>query len=371
MMMVASTVRCNRGRWLAGLALAAWAAAASAMGQQVKTPPIAADGNAGQSGQSGQAIPEGRAATDKAWIKPDATLIVVLELARFWDGPERDRLQELARLHPFVSVAWLRDAEQATGLTARDVTRLVFSSKPPGGAAIAVEMTNPAHAGTLKTALLPTAETANSNGLTYFSNDRLALYEYQPTTSLIVLPAADMPPELLAIQNAAGQVRPLPKIEGAQPALLDVLVHVKAFRNGLTAANFPPAMASLLDAEEMRLSTEPSDKLTVRMTIHFPDEAKAEEGVSALHNALAHLDQYFAMSEQEMPVAIQRWSVETPTAAKLAPLMAQSLKAARAGLAQPSVTRTGNSVTGVVTIESEQPVTDAALLLSLVPRPAA
>jgi hypothetical protein len=120
----------------------------------------------------------------------------------------------------------------------------------------------------------------------------------------------------------------------------------------------------------MRIRFEPAKALTFRWTAQYADEASAEAGAKALKFVADQLVVYMGMSEQGIPPMLKSTAGMYPDGEKLGPIYIAAVQAASAAVKAADIKRDGINVSMVCTIKTDHPVTDAILLLSLMPRAA-
>jgi hypothetical protein len=310
-------------------------------------------------------------ATETArWIKADAKVIIVAEVARYLDGPEKERIAEISGLHPIVVTHELSNAEAFSGLKPGEVARIVVSEELPAGFVFAVETVKPGQAeGPLSQKLTPGATPAAVAPGRHYAGDQFGLLALPSQVVLASTPAV-MQDVVTRLSSTPEQTTALPEFAGADPALVDIFVRPSVLAGRPELAALPPQAAALLKASAWRVRFEPGKSLTFRCIAEYADEATADAGVESLKFIAAQLALYMDMCEQNIPPALEGFAKEFPGAEKLAPPFIQVLHAAKAALQAPQVTREGTTATMVCDIASDHPVSDAILLLSLMPRAA-
>jgi hypothetical protein len=305
-----------------------------------------------------------------SWIKADSKVIIVAEVAGYLDGPERERIAEISGLHPIVVTHELSNAEGFSGLKPSDVARIVVSEELPAGFVVAVETVKPSQAeGALSQKLTPgVTPTAIAPGR-YYAGDKFGLLTLPSQVALASTPAA-IQAVVTRLSSTPEQTTVLPEFAGVDPALVDFFVRPGVLDGHPELAALPPQAAALLKASAWRVRFEPAKSLTFRCIAEYADEATADAGVESLKFIAAQLATYMDMCEQNIPPALEGFAKEFPGAEKLAPPFVQVLHAAKAALQSPQVTREGTTATMVCDIASDHPVSDAILLLSLMPRAA-
>ncbi len=315
-----------------------------------------------------QELPSQARANRTSWVRSDSYVTATLEVARFWNGPEKENLHEISNLHPFV-ISWtLRDAKALTGLDPAEVARLVVSEEWPAGWVVAVETTEGVHTDRLLTNLIPDAAATTLHRRSFYANDKYALCSLESHTTLIATPPDTIRAVLARLEMRPATAASVPAIAIGEPALLDVTIRPDGFRNAFGKEGAPSWLMALLNANYFRLSFEPAQELTFRLSGQFPDDAMAEASVESVRLAIAQLEKYLEMCEKNMPVAVERFASEYPGAEKLGPMLDQAIKAARLGLRNAKVQRDSNTVSAVASIQTAHPATDTVLLLSLMPR---
>jgi hypothetical protein len=97
---------------------------------------------------------------------------------------------------------------------------------------------------------------------------------------------------------------------------------------------------------------------------------EAEQAMPALRKLLDGLSDYFATAKKQMPAFFRSQETAFPGAKQVAAKMDQALAAAEAGLGGVQVVRNGRKIEAAVLAKTEQPVSTAVLLVSLIPRAA-
>ena len=138
----------------------------------------------------------------------------------------------------------------------------------------------------------------------------------------------------------------------------------------LAPEQVPNEFRPLLSARSWQVRFEPSDRgLSALFQATFADGAAAKESVGALNTVVRLLDQYLAMAETNMPPFLEQQAGEFPRAPDLAAPMKSAIAAARSAAQLARASQSGASAQVTVLVETEEPVTAAVLLLSLMPRP--
>jgi hypothetical protein len=149
-----------------------------------------------------------------------------------------------------------------------------------------------------------------------------------------------------------------------------LVAHVNVSSLELAPDQVPDEFRPLLSARSWQVRFEPADRgLSALFQATFADGTAAKEPVGALNTIVSLLDQYLAMAETNMPPFLEQQAGEFPRAPGLAAPMKSAIAAARTGLQAARANQAGTTAQVSFLIKTEEPVTAAVLLLSLMPRP--
>lgn len=295
---------------------------------------------------------------------------IAFEVDAFWNGPEKESLREISRLHPLVLSWWLRELKSTAGINDEEVSRCTMTSQPLSGVVYSIETTAPMNSEQVRTALVPDGTEKKYGDDTYFEKADLAVYFPDHQTVVIGSPN-NMPAVIdnyLAKKSTPEADAPTAK---SSPPMMMLKFPPKSFRAGLPPQGPPPWLLTLFEAESVRAEFQPTDnKLTVELSVVFADPESAATGVPAMKEAVAQLDNYLKFAAASMRPGLKKLAEEHPRAEELASPFETAIQAARTGITNAKIEQADRKVTATISVDSKQPATDAVLLMSLVPREA-
>lgn len=304
-----------------------------------------------------------------SWIPPDAVQQIVLNIEGVWNGEEKDRLREISNLHPMVLNWWCRDFEHKLGVGPDELERIQGVEIPFRGFIIGITTTTKQGREELVTALAPAIEKKEHNGISYYEGRDQGII-LVGEKAVVIVKSKGMREKILE-QLAEGPMK--------QPAILDGdfqspslvwMIESPGFSSRLKDEEVKaPRWLKELTRATWHIGLYADDDLKLVLNARFDDMEAARSARGALKKSLVWLGSYLDMCETKMPAALERMSQEYPGANKLSPMMVNAIQAARKGITAATIQQVGSKVETIINIETDYPVSDAILLMSLSPRP--
>jgi hypothetical protein len=297
---------------------------------------------------------------------------ITVAVGKYWNGAEGKNLQRLAKGHPFVIASWATSAEDGIGVPTAQIERAAVAAVPDGMIYV-VRTAKPFEQRKTVEKLIPKATATETKQGNTWTNDK--------TQCVVCL--ADGRTLIVAPPASARRLAQAPIVAWADEKLSALgdptsSKTLLAFRlspsvvGGFTKADdsrlepFRP----LGDARSLGMKIEVDQGLQVTFSAEFADEKAAKLGQPALEKVLETLGKYFELAKTKMPEVLRAQHREYPGAKEVAEDLIRAIQAAQAGLRDTKVVRNGNKVEATIAIKTDQPVSTAVLLLSLMPREA-
>jgi hypothetical protein len=276
-------------------------------------------------------------------------------------------------MHPVVLTAHTEDVEREYGVRADNIDRFTFAFDTSFTSIITTR--KPFDRMKALGTLVPESEEKIAGGKSYYESKKLpkAVYLIDERTLLV-----GTPQEIKAIlersvdkKGAVQDFKGTLAVAVNRPLLFIALSPSKATGLRETAKQVggqAEPFLPLLEAKTWRVTLEKEGGLRLRLRAEFASDGAAKKAVPALTNALKGLDDYLAFCEKQIPTFLQGEQKKYEGAKELAGRMETVIQSARAGLKVASPRALGNVVEATAHAKTDTPITDAVLLLSLMPR---
>lgn len=302
-----------------------------------------------------------------AVLRGDAAALAIVNFGKHWNGPEQSSLGTLSASHPVIVTWQLKELEPTFGIKPEQIDRSILDFNPPGDVRVFVQLTQ---ANDVKPFL---------KRLTFDAEVRkIANHDVRVSEKTgYAATALDDRTVLVAPTAAVEQVLADPKPQASQAAASFLaagqsslaVIQVDAAKFPFTAA-IPQGspFAPLSAATSFRLSLEAEDGLTVRLRAEFADPAAAENAKATMQQIPQSLEPVLQLYEAQFLPFLDVQAKEYPRAGDAKPFVKEAIDGTRAALRTAAVAVTGSGVELSVHIDTEQPATIAAVLISFMPR---
>jgi hypothetical protein len=308
---------------------------------------------------------------DLALIPADAIQFIAFTLGDAWSGAEAESFKQVSSLHPVVPSWALKELPTKVGIEADNVERFTMVTLPTE-AVILIRTLRPYDREKVVAALVPEAveRTAGDKSYLHSENSKNSLHVLDDRTLLLGL----------GIDIKSFLTRPVPQqrdfsIDNAIKALnagAPIVLHagpplVRAVSDQMKLAD--GEYAALSKAHAWQLLTQANDDgLTIRLLADFRNEEDAAQCTGALNQIGAKLIGYLAFSKESMTKFFKEQNKDYFGASELAPKLKTAIDATIEALRKVSVRSVRNRAGAQVVIKTDEPLTTAALLLTLTPR---
>lgn len=325
---------------------------------------------AARADEGGKSPPSSTVPQELQILTRNALAYGVLEVSKYWSGEERATLNKVSNAHPIVPTWWALHSEKPAGLEPDSIERITFVVPRYGEFVAVVTTTGTLDHKKVLSALTHGAEPEVRNGREYFTNSSGSMFAFSMNRSSFAVGSAGSAELVLNPESSTAAVHlreELAKTVLQRPLLV---AHCNVPSLELAPHRVPDEFQPLPRARSWQIRFEPTERgLSALFEATFADGAAAKESVAALDTVLRLLDQYLALAETNMPPFLEQQSGEFPRAPELAGPMKSAIAAARSAAQLARASQSGASAQVTVLVETEEPVTAAVLLLSLMPRP--
>jgi hypothetical protein len=306
---------------------------------------------------------------DLAVATGQGAFFVSAELGKVFHGPEAEAIKKVSRLHPIVLTAHMETMKEDFGFRLDDLERIIAFGDLTS---VIVTTRKPLDRKKTLETLAPNATKKTAAGKSYYVSDKQpkAVYPINDRSLLIGTPdGIKFPLERLADTKVAGG-----ELQGAIEAaadrpLLIIAMNPKFFREtAKQAGDQAEPFLPLLEAKSWRATLQTAGGLRLRLRAEFANDEAAKKASPGLAKALAGLNDHLDFLGKQMPAFFEAQQKKYEGAKELAGRMEAAMKAARVGLKAATPRVTGNVLEATAQIRTDQPITDAVLLLSLMPR---
>jgi hypothetical protein len=306
---------------------------------------------------------------DLAVVTEQGAFFVSAELGKVFHGPEAETIKKVSRLHPIVLTAHMETMKEDFGFRLDDLERIIAFGDLTS---IVVTTRLPFDRKKTLETLAPNASTKTAAGKDYYVSDKLPKAFYPINDRSLLIGTQDgikFSLERLAETKIGGG-----ELQGAIEAaadrpLLIIAMNPRFFRETAKQAGeqAEPYMP-LLEAKAWRATLDTSGGLRLRLRAEFATDEAAKKAAPGLAKALRALDDYLGLAVKQMPAFLESQQKKYEGAKVLGRRLETAIKAARKGLKATNPRVAGNVVDATAQIRTDEPITDAVLLLSLLPR---
>jgi len=306
--------------------------------------------------------------TTLAKLVPDDAIIFVS--LQFGDaltaGREAENLELLATAHPVVPLSWIGEVQAATGLRPKNIAHAVAWRTPQRQWQVAIEARQPFNVENVIAALTPDDEGKEQDGRRlYFSEKSGHSLMFLSETRVLLGIEHKIDLDRKAEPEAAS-----PILQSAISSADDALLVV--YRNAAIAAAYDESggLPGPPGAEQWSLTMKAVDDLTIGLAGRYESAAAAEAGAEELRKFVAQLRNYVTLAKNRMPVLFKQGEQQYPQGPKLIPQFESAMEATVAELDGMKIATSDQNVSADMTIKTDQPISTAVWLVTLMPRPA-
>lgn len=298
-------------------------------------------------------------------------LLFTLDAARCWSGPEAEKVRTVSSVHPIVPTWWVNDVDKYLGISGDNIGRVVAFVTADGYGGVGMVTAKPYDLKKVLAALAPGAKEETAEGRKYFASPSGMAVLALSDKELLISSVEGMPGVLKSKINKSATPDFVKNALAAKPSKVGLALRVRALKEGVdTPVSMFEGLANVTNSSECTFTVEGDDKtLRVILRATYADEAHAEAGAEGMKGFLEALRQYMETSQGTMTKFFAAQEAKFPGSKALGERLNGASADAEKALRAAKIERRGAVVEAQATIDTNEPVTTAVLLTTLLPRP--
>jgi len=308
---------------------------------------------------------------DLALIPPDVSLLVAINLNRYWDSPETESLKQLSNAHPVIPTWAFKDMPAKTGLQPENIVRMtMFASAGKGAYSLATK--NPYDYRQVLAALAPEAVQKVAGDKQYFYSAKSDNSVYFADDHTIVMGMSRDISDVLAQQPARERNPSLDRALAASLQGSPFVVHVgptmiRAFaaEKQLPLGPFAPFAQS---TAWQIIASIGNRQVTIELRTDYNTRPEADAALPALALVREELMTLVPFYQSHMIPFLKEQTTQYPDAATIAPEMDRAMQGVAEGLKTMRPEIDNNSAIARIAVLTDKPATTALMLITLMPR---